>query len=101
MTVWVQPPPEVPAEVPPRFAVDGARVIPVGELPAVEDDPSRYVVVGSGKTATDAIVWLTDTEVGRGIDPGRYLRATGLICHPGGVPTIYNPAYELVPRHEQ
>ncbi|MCH1866521.1 NAD(P)-binding protein [Nocardioides sp. CFH 31398] len=63
--------PEVPSEVPPRFAVDGARVVPVGDLPGVDDDPSRYVVVGSGKTATDAIVWLTDTEVGRGIDPGR------------------------------
>lgn len=63
--------PEVPAEVPPPFVVDGARVVPVGELPGVEDDPSRYVVVGSGKTATDAIVWLTDPEVGRGIDPDR------------------------------
>ncbi|GAB3991116.1 pyridine nucleotide-disulfide oxidoreductase [Nocardioides marmoraquaticus] len=63
--------PEVPAEVPPPFAVDGARVVPVGELPDVDDDPRRYVVVGSGKTATDAIVWLTDPEVGRGIDPDR------------------------------
>ena len=57
--------PDIPAESPPRFAVDGALVIPVNDLPRVEDDPSRYVVVGSGKTATDAIVWL----LGRGTDP--------------------------------
>lgn len=63
--------PEVPAEVPPPFAVDDARVVPVGALPGVEDEPSQYVVVGSGKTATDAIVWLTDPGVGRGVDPDR------------------------------
>lgn len=59
--------PEIPAETPPRFAVEaGVRVVPVNALPEVEDAPSQYVVVGSGKTATDAIVWL----LGRGIDPG-------------------------------
>ena len=59
--------PTIPAEVPPPFAVsDGARVVPVNELARLEDAPSQYVVVGSGKTATDAIVWL----LGRGADPG-------------------------------
>lgn len=57
--------PDIPAESPPRFGVDGARVVPVNDLPRVEDAPSRYVVVGSGKTATDAIVWLLT----RGTDP--------------------------------
>jgi len=58
--------PDIPAELPPRFAVaDGARVVPVNELALLEEAPSRYVVVGSGKTATDAIVWL----LGRGVDP--------------------------------
>jgi hypothetical protein len=60
--------PEIPAETPPRFTVDGARVIPVNDLVRVEDDPSQYVVVGSGKTATDAIVWLLRE---RGTDPDR------------------------------
>ncbi|MFF2389564.1 NAD(P)-binding protein [Agromyces sp. NPDC058104] len=59
--------PRVPAEVPPPFEVDDdARVIPVNELAHVEEAPSRYVIAGSGKTATDAIVWL----LGRGVDPG-------------------------------
>lgn len=54
---------DVPAVTPPPFAVDdGARVVPVGLLPTVARDeaPDRWVVVGSGKTATDAIVWLID-----------------------------------------
>jgi len=58
--------PDIPAELPPKFGVaDGARVIPVNDLIGVEDDPSQYVIVGSGKTATDACVWL----LGRGVDP--------------------------------
>lgn len=59
--------PDIPAESPPPFDVaDGAHVVPVNELPKVEHPPSRYVVVGSGKTATDACVWL----LGQGVDPG-------------------------------
>ncbi|WP_193611490.1 NAD(P)-binding protein [Nocardioides lijunqiniae] len=58
--------PEIPAETPPRFGVgEGARVVPVNDLVGLEEPPSRYVVVGSGKTATDACVWL----LGRGVDP--------------------------------
>jgi len=58
--------PEIPATTPPPFAaVDGARVVPVGELPEAAGSASQYVVVGSGKTATDAIVWL----LSGGVDP--------------------------------
>ncbi|WP_206063323.1 NAD(P)-binding protein [Nocardioides sp. HDW12B] len=58
--------PEIPAETPPRFAVgEGVRVIPVNDLVAEQSSPSQYVVVGSGKTATDACVWL----LGSGVDP--------------------------------
>jgi len=59
--------PTIPAEVPPPFSAgDGVRVVPVNDLVELEDAPSQYVIVGSGKTATDAIVWL----LGRGTDPG-------------------------------
>ena len=59
--------PAIPAETPPPFAVsDGVRVLPVNDLARLDDAPSQYVVVGSGKTATDAIVWL----LARGTDPG-------------------------------
>jgi hypothetical protein len=59
--------PDIPAELPPQFAVgDDARVVPVNDLVHLEEPPSQYVIVGSGKTATDACVWL----LGRGVDPG-------------------------------
>ena len=45
--------------------MDSGTVIPVGELVSLNETPSQYVVVGSGKTATDAIVWL----LGNGVDP--------------------------------
>jgi hypothetical protein len=51
--------PRVPAEAPPPFDVDDhARVVPVNELVHMAGAATRYVVVGSGKTATDACVWL-------------------------------------------
>lgn len=58
--------PRIPAEVAPPFGVaEGARVVPVNELAHVEAAPSQVVIVGSGKTATDACVWL----LARGFDP--------------------------------
>ncbi len=51
--------PTIPATTPPPFGVaDTARVVPVNELASLADAPSDYVIVGSGKTATDAIIWL-------------------------------------------
>ncbi|KRE28890.1 pyridine nucleotide-disulfide oxidoreductase [Agromyces sp. Soil535] len=58
--------PAIPAETPPPFGVaDDARVIPVNDLARLEEAPSEFVVVGSGKTATDACVWL----LARGVEP--------------------------------
>jgi cation diffusion facilitator CzcD-associated flavoprotein CzcO len=60
--------PTIPATTPPPFGVaDDARVITVNELSSIADAPSQYVIVGCGKTATDAIVWL----LGNGVDPDR------------------------------
>src|SRR5690242_15291139 len=59
--------PDIPEETPPPFEVrDGARVVPVNDLARLGEAPSQFVVVGSGKTATDACVWLLD----RGVDSG-------------------------------
>jgi hypothetical protein len=58
--------PDIPQLTPPPFAVaDGARVIPVNDLVSIAEAPSQYVVVGAGKTAMDACVWL----LSRGVDP--------------------------------
>lgn len=59
--------PDIPAQTPAPFGVaDGVRVIPVNDLVRLPEIPGQFVIVGSGKTATDAIVWLLDN----GVDPG-------------------------------
>lgn len=59
--------PDIPATTPPPFDVaDDARVIPVNDLARLSEAPSQYVIVGSGKTATDACIWL----LSRGVDAG-------------------------------
>ena len=59
--------PSIPAEKPPPFDVsDDATVLPVNALARLDQAPSQYVVVGAGKTATDACIWL----LSRGVDPG-------------------------------
>lgn len=58
--------PEIPATTAPPFAVArGTSAVPVNELPRIEGTPDEFVIVGSGKTATDACVWL----LGNGVDP--------------------------------
>jgi hypothetical protein len=58
--------PDIPALTPPPFEVaDGARAVPVNELVRLTSAASQYVVVGSGKTATDACLWL----LAAGVDP--------------------------------
>jgi hypothetical protein len=56
--------PDIPAETPPPFTVDGAQVVPANALPRL-GAASEHVIVGSGKTATDSIVWL----LRHGVDP--------------------------------
>lgn len=48
----------------PFEASSGARVVPVTELPAAAGSTSSYTVLGAGKTAVDACVWLLDGGVG-------------------------------------
>ncbi|MDR7357428.1 NAD(P)-binding protein [Paeniglutamicibacter sulfureus] len=58
--------PDIPLITPPRFDVaDDVRVIPVNSLARTMEAPSQYVIVGSGKTATDACIWL----LAHGVDP--------------------------------
>ncbi len=60
--------PTIPATTPPPFGVaDGVRVVAVNELGRLSAVPHTYVIVGSGKTATDGIVWLLTN----GVQPDR------------------------------
>lgn len=51
--------PTIPATTPPPFGVaKGVRVVPINDLARLDEAPDEFVIVGSGKTATDGIVWL-------------------------------------------
>jgi hypothetical protein len=59
--------PSIPATTPPPFEVEaGARCIPVSELPQALGEASGFVIIGAGKTAMDACLWLLD----QGVAPG-------------------------------
>ncbi len=58
----------IPATHAPPFDVAaGARVVPVNDLPVAAQAASGYAILGSGKTAADACVWLLDN----GVEPDR------------------------------
>jgi hypothetical protein len=54
----------VPATHTPSFRAEpGVRLIPVNDLVAVGEPPGGYTVIGGGKTAMDACLWLLDNGV--------------------------------------
>lgn len=57
--------PTFPATTRPPFAVgDDVPVVAINELARLAAAPDRFVIVSSGKTATDGIVWLLSNGVG-------------------------------------
>lgn len=55
----------VPSMAPPKYKVaPGVRLITPNQLPALEQRPSHYTVVGAGKTGIDACLWLLNHDVG-------------------------------------
>lgn len=49
----------IPASSSPPFEVEaGARCIPVNALANIQQTPAGYVIIGAGKTAMDACLWL-------------------------------------------
>ncbi|MGA7911263.1 MAG: NAD(P)-binding protein [Candidatus Dormiibacterota bacterium] len=58
----------IPAtHVPPFEVAPSVRVVPVNDLPEITRPKALYAVLGSGKTAVDACVWLLDN----GVEPDR------------------------------
>jgi hypothetical protein len=54
----------VPATHAPSFEVaPGVRCVTINELPALAEPPARYVIIGAGKTAIDACLWLLEHDV--------------------------------------
>lgn len=55
---------KVPSTNPPSYAVDpDAHVIAPNALTSVEAPPAGYTIIGAGKTAFDAIIWLLGNHV--------------------------------------
>lgn len=56
--------PSIPANTAPPFEVaPGVRCLPLGELPRQREHAEGYVIIGAGKTASDACLWLLETGV--------------------------------------
>lgn len=54
----------IPATSPPPFPMaEGVRWVPAGGIAGLLDNPERYVIVGAGKTALDACVYLLEQGV--------------------------------------
>lgn len=54
----------IPATHTPSFRVElGVRLIPINDLVTLTEPPGGYTVIGGGKTAMDACVWLLDCGV--------------------------------------
>ena len=61
-TTYLQP--SVPASTPPPFEVAAdARCVPVNDLPRMALQARGFVIIGAGKTAIDACLWLLETGV--------------------------------------
>ncbi|MEM7279829.1 MAG: NAD(P)/FAD-dependent oxidoreductase, partial [Pseudomonadota bacterium] len=57
---------KVPSTHTPNFGIDeGVHFIPLNDLPKLKTSPERIMVVGGGKTAIDACIWL----LRMGVDP--------------------------------
>lgn len=85
------------ADVSDRGMADVSGVVRALTLPPRTHVPS---LVGELYDGTGAInlVWLGRREI-RGIEPGVRMRARGRVTYRRGTPTIFNPQYDLLPRH--
>jgi hypothetical protein len=62
--------PTIPATTPAPFGVhDSVDLVAVNDIAKLVSTPERFVIVGSGKTATDGIVWL----LANGVDAERII----------------------------
>ncbi len=84
------------AQLPDRQRVTVAGVVRSVTLRPVEGVPALEAQLYDGSGTLD-LLWLGRRTIA-GIEPGRRLRAEGLVASVNGRRTIYNPRYELRPR---
>ena len=83
---WLSP--NIPLTTPPPFEIgSGVSVRPVNQLVNVATRPERFVVIGAGKTASDACVWLLQNgvrpEAIQWIKPRESWFVNRAFCQPG------------------
>lgn len=64
-------------------------------LPPKKSVPALVVDLYDGSKSLN-LVWLGRRSIG-GIQPGTFLKARGRVTFVKGIPTIFNPAYEILP----
>lgn len=80
-----------------RVLADVSGVVRSLTLPSRARVPMLAAEVYDG-TGALTVVWLGRRQI-RGIGTGTRLRVKGRVTHRNGVPTIFNPTYELLARH--
>jgi hypothetical protein len=80
----------------------GDKVLVTGHLRSMTLRPRRAVTALEAEvfdgTGTVRVVWLGRRSIG-GVEPGRMITVSGrLVMGADGMPTIFNPRYELRPR---
>jgi hypothetical protein len=77
----------------PAFVCGTVRTV---TLPPRRSVPALVAEVWDGNGSVN-LVWIGRRTIA-GIEPGVFLRARGRVATVRGAPTIFNPAYEIVPR---
>ncbi len=80
----------------PRHAACVCGTVRAVTLPPRRSVPALVAEVWDGKGAVN-LVWVGRRSIG-GIEPGTFVRARGRVATVRGVPTIFNPAYEILPK---
>jgi hypothetical protein len=89
-----------PGRHPDRRASDRSHASACGAVRSVAlrprvNVPALVVELYDGSKTLN-LIWLGRRRIG-GIVPGTYLTAHGLVTFKHGIPTIFNPAYEIKP----
>lgn len=87
--------------------IDSVTILPASQAPefsAIVTDRDKYDAVGQrpepGRNHRVRLVWIGRRRV-PGIAVGTRLRFEGMVSIRGGVPTIYNPRYEIIGTQEK
>lgn len=87
-----------------RGRIESVTYVPSGQVPEFSAIVSDRELGGSGAAGADSpcrlrVVWLGRRRVA-GIQAGTELKLEGMLSRSKGLPTIFNPRYEILSRQE-